>query len=104
LGPEISGDRRVGGATGNRSYPIRRIICITNAIEALNAKLRRAVRTHGHFPGNEAAMKLLYLALNQAADAWKRPPRDTKARWVQLNALWDNFQRLAWLEGKGAPA
>jgi len=62
------------------------------------------VRTHGHFPGNEAAMKLLYLALNQAADAWKRPPRDTKARWVQLIALWDNFQRLARLEGKGAPA
>jgi hypothetical protein len=49
-------------------------------------------------------MKLLYLALNQAADAWKRPPRDTKARWVQLIALWDNFQRLARLEGKGAPA
>lgn len=60
---------RVGGATGNRSYPIRRIICTTNAIEALNAKLRRAVRTRGHFPGNEAAMKRLYLILNQAADA-----------------------------------
>ena len=36
----------------------------TNAIEALNAKLRRAVRTRGHFPTDEAAMKLLYLVVN----------------------------------------
>jgi putative transposase len=41
------------------SPPIRRIIYTTNAIEALNSKLRRAVRTRGHFPGDEAAMKLL---------------------------------------------
>jgi len=58
------------------SEPIRRIIYTTNAIEALNSKLRRAVRTRGHFPGDEAAMKLLYLVLNQAADEWKRPPRE----------------------------
>src|SRR3546814_579925 len=38
------------------SAPIRRIIYTTNAIEALNSKLRRAVRTRGHFPGAEAAM------------------------------------------------
>ncbi len=38
---------------------VRRIIDTTNAIEALNAKLRRAVRTRGHFPGDDAAMKLL---------------------------------------------
>lgn len=58
------------------SEPIRRIIYTTNAIEALNSKLRRAVRTRGHFPGDEAAMKLLYLVLNKAADEWKRPPRE----------------------------
>lgn len=58
------------------SEPIRRIVYTTNAIEALNSKLRRAVRTRGHFPGDEAAMKLLYLVLNQAADEWKRPPRE----------------------------
>ena len=38
---------------------VRRIIYTTNAIEALNSKLRRAVRTRGHFPNDEAAMKLL---------------------------------------------
>ena len=58
------------------SEPIRRIIYTTNAIEALNSKLRRAVRTRGHFPSDEAAMKLLYLVLNHAAEQWKRPPRE----------------------------
>lgn len=58
------------------SAPIRRIIYTTNQIEALNSKLRRAVRTRGHFPGDDAAMKLLYLVLNQAAEEWKRPPRE----------------------------
>lgn len=61
------------------SAPIRRIIYTTNAIEALNSKLRRAVRTRGHFPGDDAAMKLLYLVLNQTAAEWKRPPRE----WVE---------------------
>ncbi|WP_307959515.1 transposase [Sinorhizobium medicae] len=42
---------------------LRRIIYTTNAIEALNPKLRRAVRTRGHFPRDDAAMKLLYLVL-----------------------------------------
>lgn len=58
---------------------VRRIIYTTNAIEALNSKLRRAIRTRGHFPSDEAAMKLLYLILNHAADEWKRPPRE----WFQ---------------------
>jgi transposase-like protein len=45
------------------AYPesVRRIIYTTNAIEALNSKLRRAVRTRGHFPNDDAAMKLLWL-------------------------------------------
>ena len=52
------------------------LIPVTNAIEALNSKLRRAVRTRDHFPSDDAAMKLLYLVLNHAADEWKRPPRE----------------------------
>jgi len=60
------------------AYPesVRRIIYTTNAIEALNSKLRRAVRTRGHFPNDDAATKLLYLVLNHAAEEWKRPPRE----------------------------
>jgi len=53
---------------------VRRIIYTTNAIETLNSKLRRAVRTRGHFPNNDAAKKLLYLVLSRAAEDWKRPP------------------------------
>jgi putative transposase len=54
---------------------VRRLLYTTNAIEALNAKLRRAVRARGHFPTDEAALKLLFLALNRAEREWKMPPR-----------------------------
>ena len=47
-----------------------------NTIDALNSKIRRAVRTRGHFPDDEAAMKLLYLALNRAVEECRRPPRE----------------------------
>lgn len=60
---------------------VRKIIYTTNAIEAMNSKLRRAVRARGHFPNDEAATKLLYLVLNHLAQDWKRPPREwTKAK------------------------
>ena len=61
---------------------VRRIIYTTNAIEALNSKLRRTVRARGHFPGDEAGTKLLYLILNRSeksgkcrhvSDPWPRP-------------------------------
>ncbi len=49
---------------------VRRILYTTNAIEALNATLRRAVRARGHFPTDEADLKLLYLVLNRSEKAW----------------------------------
>jgi putative transposase len=49
---------------------VRRIVYTTNAIEALNSKLRRAVRARGHFPSDEAATKLLYLILNRSEKEW----------------------------------
>ena len=52
------------------------LIPVTNAIEALNARLRRAVRTRGHFPSDEAATKLIFLVLRQVAKEWKMPPRE----------------------------
>jgi putative transposase len=63
---------------------VRRIIYTTNAIEALNSKIRRAVRTRGHFPSDDAAMKLLYLVLNHAVEEWKRPPREWFEAKTQL--------------------
>ena len=52
------------------------LIPVTNAIEALNAKLRRAVWARGHFPSDEAATKFLFLVLRQVAQPWKMPPRE----------------------------
>ena len=40
---------------------LRRVVYTTNAIESLNARFRRAVRHRGHFPNEQAAMKILYL-------------------------------------------
>jgi putative transposase len=68
---------------------VRRIIYTTNAIEALNAKLRRAVRTRGHFPTDEAAMKLLYLVLRQVAGKWKMPPREWCEAKTQFAIMFD---------------
>lgn len=61
---------------------VRRILYTTNAIEALNAKLRRAVRARGHFPTDDAAIKLLFLVLNRSEKEWKMPPRE----WVMAKA------------------
>lgn len=61
---------------------VRKIIYTTNAIEALNSKLRRAIRARGHFPNDEAATKLLYLVLNRSEKEWKMPPRE----WTMAKA------------------
>jgi len=51
---------------------VRRVIYTTNAIEALNRQLRKAVKTKGHFPNEDAARKLIYLAIQNAVPAWTR--------------------------------
>ena len=68
---------------------VRRIIYTTNAIESLNAKLRRAVRTRGHFPTDDAAMKLLYLVLRQVVGEWKMPPREWCEAKTQFAIMFD---------------
>ena len=69
---------------------VRRIIYTTNAIESLNAKLRRAVRTRGHFPTDEAAIKLLFLVLRQVAQTWKMPPREWCEAKTQFAIMFDD--------------
>lgn len=64
-----------------------RLIPVTNAIEALNSKLRRAVRARGHFPNDEAALKLLFLVLNRAEKDWKMPPREWTAAKAQMAVM-----------------
>jgi putative transposase len=69
---------------------VRRIIYTTNAIEAVNAKLRRAVRARGHFPTDDAALKLLFLVLNRVAKEWKMPAREWTAAKAQFAILFED--------------
>lgn len=73
---------------------VRRLLYTTNTIEALNAKLRRAVRARGHFPTDEAALKLLFLVLNRAEKQWIRPPREWAMAKAQFAVLFgERFAR-----------
>lgn len=56
---------------------IRRIVCTTNAIESVNARIRRAVKARGHFPNETAALKCVYLAI-MSLD----PTGTGQARWT----------------------
>jgi transposase-like protein len=49
---------------------IRKIVYTTNAIESLNMSLRKAIKTRGAFPSEDAALKLMYLALRNLARKW----------------------------------
>jgi putative transposase len=58
---------------------VRRVIYTTNAIEALNRQLRKALKTKGSFPTEDAARKLIYLAIQNAVPQWTRTRGWTKA-------------------------
>jgi putative transposase len=49
---------------------VRKVIYTTNAVESLNMTLRKVIKTRGSFPNEEAALKLLYLALRNVALKW----------------------------------
>ena len=66
---------------------VRRLIYTTNAIESLNSKLRRAIRARGHFPTDEAAMKLLFLVLNRSEKEWTMPAREWSLAKAQFAIL-----------------
>lgn len=74
------------------AYPdaVRRIIYTTNAIESLNMSLRKIIKNRGHFPSDEAATKLLYLALRNAAKKWTMPPRTWKQALNQFAVLFQD--------------
>jgi putative transposase len=73
---------------------VRRLIYTTNAIESLNSKLRRAIRARGHFPTDEAAMKLLFLVLNRSEKEWTMPAREWSLAKAQFAILFgERFTR-----------
>src|SRR5450755_1302502 len=63
---------------------LRRLIYTTNAIESLNFQLRKVTKAKGHFPNDEAAIKLLYLALRNAEKKWTMVPRFWNSALNQL--------------------
>jgi putative transposase len=74
------------------SYPtdIRKVIYTTNAVESLNMSLRKVIKTRGSFPNQDAAMKLLYLALEHIAKKWTKPVKDWKAALQRFAILFGN--------------
>ena len=69
---------------------IRRIIHTTNSIEALHAKLRRAVGARGHFPADEAVPRLLLLVLDLATKEWRMPARERTAAKARFAVLFED--------------
>ena len=63
------------------AYPpaIRRLLYTTNAIESLHMQLRKITKTRGHFPNDEAATKLLYLAIRNVTAKWAR----ARHHWIE---------------------
>ncbi|WP_406805425.1 IS256 family transposase [Burkholderia semiarida] len=73
---------------------VRKVIYTTNAIENINSQLRKIIKTRGHFPTDEAATKLIWLALRNITADWGRAAHDWKAAMNQFAILYeDRFVR-----------
>jgi putative transposase len=69
---------------------IRKVIYTTNAVESLNMSLRKVIKTRGSFPSEDAALKLLYLALERVSKKWTRPVQDWKAALNRFAILYED--------------
>lgn len=73
---------------------VRRVIYTTNALESVNARLRKIIKTRGHFPSDEAAGKLIWLALRNITAKWNHAAHDWKQAMNQFAILYqDRFTR-----------
>ncbi|UXH79045.1 IS256 family transposase [Roseateles amylovorans] len=73
---------------------MRRVIYTTNAIESLNAQLRKIIKSRGHFPSDDAASKLLRLALRNITADWGRAAKNWREAMNQFAILYaDRFTR-----------
>jgi putative transposase len=74
---------------------IRKMLYTTNAIESLHMQLRKILKTRGHFPNDDAAAKLIYLALRNIIKRWSKAPRDWKQAMNQFAILYPDRFTLA---------
>ena len=73
---------------------VRRVIYTTNAIESVNARLRKIIKTRGHFPSDDAATKLIWLALRNITADWSRSAKEWSEAMNQFAiAYGDRFTR-----------
>jgi putative transposase len=72
--------------------PVRRLLSTTNAVESVHMQLRKIIKTRGHFPTDDAAIKLLYLALRNLSKKWRNVSREWRAALPHLVILFgDRF-------------
>lgn len=69
---------------------IRRVIYTTNAIESINAQLRKIIKSRGHFPSDDAASKLIWLALRNITADWGRAAHNWKEAMNQFAILYED--------------
>jgi len=75
---------------------VRKVVYTTNAIESINARLRKIIKTRGHFPSDDAATKLIWLALRNITTDWGRAAPDWKIAMNQFAILYaDRFTKTA---------
>jgi transposase-like protein len=71
---------------------VRRVIYTTNSIESVHARLRKIIKTRGHFPSDDAATKLIWLALRNITAEWSRAAHDWKQAMNQFAIMYaDRF-------------
>ena len=68
---------------------VRRVIYTTNALESVNAQLRKIIKTRGHFPSDDAATKLIWLALRNITAEWGRATHNWKEAMNQFAILYE---------------
>jgi putative transposase len=68
---------------------VRRVIYTTNAIESLHSRLRKIIKTRGHFPSDDAATKLLWLALRNITADWGRAAKEWREAMNQFAILYE---------------
>lgn len=69
---------------------VRRVIYTTNALESVHARVRKIIKTRGHFPTDEAATKLIWLALRNITADWSRPAPHWRAALNQFAILYED--------------
>jgi len=76
-------------ASGRDAEAPVKIMPVTNAIESLHSRLRKIIKTRGHFPSDDAATKLIWLALRNITADWGRAAKEWREAMNQFAILYE---------------